>query len=1070
MLKYLVLFLLCLLPLKSAAQDSIVINEFMASNSSTLEDTDGDYSDWIELHNPTSQSIDISGWTLTDDEDDPSQWTFLQTTLGPGEYVVVFASGKDYFDPLLELHTNFKINNGGEYLGLFDEQGNAASIIETFPELASDVSYNYSEGEYFRSATPTPGAANEITWQEVLSPLTFSAPHGFYKDDFDLEISSPDDGVQIYYTTNGSEPDSQNSTLYTQAIPVETTSIIRAASFGNGGQSRVATSTYIFPEDVIKQTDEPEGYPLEWGEFYESEGTAPADYGMDLELTRNIKYKDSLEIAVKALPVLSIVMNKDDLFSHNPDPDSGGIYIFTGNYGSDPGKGWERAASIEFFNSPDGLDFQENIGIELHGGASRLAEKTPKHSFRLSFKEEYGETRLNYPLFGEDVDDSFNSVVLRASYGNTWLHRSASERNHTTLIHDLWGKDTQLDMGHPAGHGFFVHLYLNGMYWGIYNPTERIDAEFAARHLGGEEEHFDIIKDYGEVVSGSKISWNEMFSLSRQDMSVDANYFQLIGKNADGSDNPDLHSYLDLENFIDYMVINLYGANWDWDHHNWVAIRNRVNPGKGFKFFSWDAEHILEDINSDILDINYEARPSELFQNLMNNPHFKLLFADRIQKHFFNEGALTPEEGIKRLMKRAGEIELGIIAESMRWGDYRRDVHRDYPSGPFDLYTKDHWLDEIGFLVEDYFPNRGDVFLQQLRDAGMIPPFNAPEFLVNLQPPHAFIQMGDTLTMTPTSGDIYYTLNGADPLVNGILAPYAVEYTGPIILAESAIVKVRVLRRDQWSAVNTRHFVIRESVENLKITEIHYHPLPEGDIEGKEFEFLELKNTGNEQIRLQGLQFIEGISFEFGESVLNPGEFIVLASNKEYFMQRYQFETDGVFEGAIDNSGETLVLADANRDTLINIRYNDKSPWPERADGEGYSLVPTEVDPQGNQNHPDKWRASAEINGSPGKDDPATVSTEDESSTLPDAFHLDQNYPNPFNPTTDISFRLSANSEVSLKVYDMLGREVAVLVDGRLNAGAHSVTFNASGLSSGVYFYQINVGGKLLTRKMLLLK
>ena len=119
-----------------------------------------------------------------------------------------------------------------------------------------------------------------------------------------------------------------------------------------------------------------------------------------------------------------------------------------------------------------------------------------------------------------------------------------------------------------------------------------------------------------------------MFTLARAGLADNTNYQKIQGKNPDGTINPSFPAYLDVENLIDYMIINFYGANWDWDHHNWIAIRNRINPGEGFQFFSWDTEHILENVSSNILSENNSGNPSELFQLLLEN----YLFANHILK------------------------------------------------------------------------------------------------------------------------------------------------------------------------------------------------------------------------------------------------------------------------------------------------------------------------------------------------------------------------------------------------------------------------------------------------------
>lgn len=122
-----------------------------------------------------------------------------------------------------------------------------------------------------------------------------------------------------------------------------------------------------------------------------------------------------------------------------------------------------------------------------------------------------------------------------------------------------------------------------------------------------------------------------MMTLAKKGIADNVKYQHIRGKNLDGTYNPSYHAYVDVVNLIDHMIMNFYGANWGWNHRNWVAVRNRVKPGKVFIFFSWDAEHILENVSSNILGENENNYPSQLFQLLSENKDFRLLFADRIQ-------------------------------------------------------------------------------------------------------------------------------------------------------------------------------------------------------------------------------------------------------------------------------------------------------------------------------------------------------------------------------------------------------------------------------------------------------
>src|SRR5262245_5218864 len=107
----------------AAVRADPIITEFMASNTKTLKDSDGEYSDWIEIYNPDATPVNLSGWYLTDDAKTKNKWKFPAVTLAPNGYLVVFASSKNRIDPAAQLHTNFSLDGNGEYLGLIKPDG-----------------------------------------------------------------------------------------------------------------------------------------------------------------------------------------------------------------------------------------------------------------------------------------------------------------------------------------------------------------------------------------------------------------------------------------------------------------------------------------------------------------------------------------------------------------------------------------------------------------------------------------------------------------------------------------------------------------------------------------------------------------------------------------------------------------------------------------------------------------------------------------------------------------------------------------------------------------------------------
>ena len=479
-----------------------VITEFMANNTDTLQDEDGDYSDWIEIHNPTDVAVNLDGWHLKDAQLD---WTFPAVVLPPYEYLIVFASGKDRREPFRELHTNFALKAGsGEYLGLVQPDG-VTAWCDYYPRFKKnqqpDVSYGYlPTQERGFMATATPGQPN-VT---VDVGLTFTvddaagltAERGFYNAAFDLWLTVNPRYTTIYYTTDGSKPEPANPAAIffdpdnpqQGPIPINTTTTLRVATeeteetFQGRGYRQISTThTYIFLADVLAQPDVPEGFPESWPAADGHDITG--DYEMDPRVVTDPRYAGTILTDLKAIPTISLVMDYDDLFG----PENG-IYTHTWEE-------WEKPVSVEMFEMVDNQNrtlFQTNSGVEIHGGISENQDFTKKQTFRLEFKPKYGDAQLDYPLFGEGADDSLQTVVLRAGSSDSWAMRGNPAAFRETYLNDRWAADTQSEMGGLAPHGTWVHLYVNGLYWGLYNPVEQPTKGLAEKYLGGSSGDYNV--------------------------------------------------------------------------------------------------------------------------------------------------------------------------------------------------------------------------------------------------------------------------------------------------------------------------------------------------------------------------------------------------------------------------------------------------------------------------------------------------------------------------------------------------------------------------------------------------
>jgi len=591
-----------LFSVQPSSASSIVINEFLAFSGSDYPD--GSPKDWIELYNRTNEIVQLQGYSLTDDIEGGRRWVFPAMTIGGHGYLRIWASGRNERSTD-GYHTNFALSRGGESIGLFAPDGELVDSV-LFGKQRIGVSYGrYPNGSdswlYFTN--PTPGRQNTgEKYFGIADPPLFSESGGFYPEPVAIQILSRRAGSEIRYTLDGSEPD-KNSEMYSGPLRISETTPVRARAF----------YTNLLPSDVVTNT------------FF-----------------INQSYR---------IPVLAITTAPENLWDRRT-----GIYANSEEHG----RAWERPASIEYFDTENSRMFAVDAGLRIHGGASR--RRSEKHSFRLYFRADYGPKKLNAPFIPSTTVDSFDRIVLRGGYNDSWTHWDPGQREAATYTTDQLSRDLQIDMTRVGSHGFYAELYLNGEYWGVYNPCERIDDAFLESYYGGAEEEWDVISD-DEVKDGDRAAWQELQRFVQR-----ANF-------SDPQDYEELASMVDIEQITAYYIVNIWVQNYDWPHHNWYAGRAR-RPGGKWRFFCWDVEYSFGSgpqgfkFNQNTFQTAQSGSLlGTLFDKLLRSMEYRDYFEERLE--YYLGTALSPEHVLARFDEHAEAIRPAIPYEAERWNPNR---------------------------------------------------------------------------------------------------------------------------------------------------------------------------------------------------------------------------------------------------------------------------------------------------------------------------------------------------------------------------------------------------------------
>ncbi len=888
-----------------------LINEFVADSDGLIEDEDGENSDWIEIRNPNSYSLNLKGAHLTDRANQPVKWTFPDAMVPPDGYLIVFASGKDRAIAGRSLHTNFSLSQEGEYLGLRSPGGTPvwSAFSPSYPIQKLGISYGSpGSGTIGYLVPPTPGEENPATAKAgfVAEPV-FSSRRGFYSAPRNVGLSCPTTGASIRYTTDGTMPTETTGTVYAGVLALSTNTILRAAAFkANFVPSRVETHTYLFLPSVI------------------------ASGVMRTSITQDATYGPQMNNALRDLPSMSLVV---------PGTLDGDI---------------ETACSIEYLDpaiTTGGAAIgvvtpQANAGVKYFGGAFTDFDKK---NFRLAFRGSYGDSKLDGELFPDRQDGwlpatSFDSIELRSGSHDMWMRGF--------YLSNLFTDQVVGEMGHVQPHGRMVHLYLNGVYHGVYHLRERWGAAMAQSYLGGGKEDYESIN--GNLNVGG---WAEPGTVYDGDGSAWARIKEMRG------DYPAITKHVDIDNYLDFMIMWMFG---NAENEYRATGAHREDGGSGMKIMLNDADGWLSvNQNNEISawdgSSNNTARagtipgkgngdgPASLLSAWMasGGSDFKIRLADRIQRHLGPGGALSPERNAARLATMADAFVRPHLAESARWG----------------FRTPNNWNGARDVCLQSWIPGRTQTVLTQFRNAGFFPVTPAPV----LSPASGTVMAGGSVTVSGT-GSLLFTDDGSDPrLPGGQQSPTAqVVVTGgtiPVNVPKRLKVRARSAG-GEWSALTEAFFVPHGGNAlppgSVVVSELSYDA-PEGGAE-----FVELLNVSGQAVNLRGAFFTMGIEFAFPvwrDIVLEPGERLTIVDSDYAFRDRYGWPqtVTGVYRGNLASEGERMILTNAAGAEIFDFIWS--AAWEAAASGGGHTLV--RVAGATNLSLPASWTASISAGGNP---------------------------------------------------------------------------------------------------------
>lgn len=903
-----VLVILCFSSYSLTGQE-IVINEFLSSNENGIQDEDGDFEDWIEIYNGGSQSINLLNYSLSDDETEPGKWTFPSVSLGPDDFLIVFASDKDRTGN--ELHTNFKIKASGEELVLSNTAG---EIIDLIPSTALEEDQSFGrkpdgDEDFFFFDEPTPGEAN--TTDGVPSRITtpaFSMTPGFYDQSINLEINH-ESTVEIRYTTDGTEP-TQNSTLYSGAIVLDqknTENIVSeiptnpSFDYPKGDYSEVRANTrgWLPPSEQVNKA-----HVIKVKAFDGQRQSSTITGTFFIDTNGSMNY---------TLPVISIVTELENFFS-----DDIGIYVYgdhpEGNY-TQKGSDWERPSNFEYFENGS-LSLSQGITSRIHGGGSA---HSAQKNIRMYADGDNGPENFDYAFFQDYELDVFRRLIIKGG-----------GQRPDCLPRDQIAGEVVRHLGLSVQAHQEVILFVNGEYWGLHGLKERYDDHYLQNKYRIDRDDVVILELSGSVDEGED-----------EDEEHYDNLLRLVSEEdiTDPVIYNEVETIMDIDNYIDYQIAEIFMGNGDWPNGNIRFWRKRTEytPGAPFghdgryRWMFYDLDNGFGGSCNTVTPLFNTMRHATstephlasytlLLRSLLNNEEFKNKFINRFTDLL---NTIYTYERVDEIITQIEEGLAGEIFEHIkRWR---------YPSMANTLADRAN---------ETPSEDKYDILIQGLHDYAKNRPRKQKDHLID------YFQLSDSVLLSADVNDMQMGsikinsifLNPEEEGVNEQTYPWSgyyfkeqgisisampnpgfrfVEWSG--IESESEQLEVELSTDSSFSAVfeaipnfsfDKQVFINEVMADNERTIE---------DVTGEFVDWVELYNPSDAEINLSGYYITDNVDdptkYKFvangNKAIIPPKGFLIIWTDGEEWKgdlhTNFSLSKSGEFIGLYAPDGQTLV-------------------------------------------------------------------------------------------------------------------------------------------------------------------